>query len=162
MPNKNPNPKAKMLHDFAALKKEFFLSKYLEVAPFFREMHKEIHTRWHESNTVGWAAEKKEWKMHMVDDALKEVQGFETRENAKALSIILSNFRKKLSKEDMEKMSIKDLKRLWEIFMTMNGRVTKITKQLSPTDVEQPEFNYSEDAKKRLEKYTKPSDTQAA
>jgi hypothetical protein len=149
MPKKKPAANKIVKYDFAELKKEYFLSPIRGVREFF--MWKTgCHNAWIEKNTVGWNRDKLDWKMQIVEKTLAEIQDEEAKKNAETLIKILDELRRR--SENPIGLEFDDLEKLWVIFMTMNGRVTKITKQMQPKE-EEKDFNYSEDAKNRLSKY---------
>lgn len=139
--------------DFATLKREFFISDYSAVEPFFLDKIGKFN-KWHAENTTGWGKEKDDWRMGMVERALDQIQEFEAKENAKALIMIMGGLRNKIANEDKARaMTIDELEKLWNIFMTMNGRVTRITSQTTKEAPVQP-VDFSEEAQNRLKKYT--------
>jgi hypothetical protein len=143
-------------YDFPLLKKDFFLSPYKDVKGFF-EGTLGVYNNFIVKKTAGWADEKVEWKYDMVEMALKEAQIDEAHENAKALKIILGGLRFKISEEvKVKELSIAELERLWNIFMTMNGFVTRMTSQL-PREDAMKNVDYGAEALARLKKYTDES-----
>lgn len=155
-------PAKKYVYNFPELKKEFFLSEFRDIENFFLNNYGIKHVNQKGSlqrNVLGWAKEKKEWLAQIVERSLDEIQGFEAKENAKALIMIMGALRHKIGTEERAKgLNIDSLHKLWEMFMTMNGRVTRITRQLQPEQEEKP-FNFSEDAKNRRAKYIQPGAT---
>lgn len=148
-PRKIVDPDKKI--DFVMMRHEFFTSHHIELAPFLREKKIPI-TNWIRTKTSGWSKEKSIWHADMIERALTKIQEKEVNLNAEALSAIMAALRKKLTVENIKTLSISDLERLWEIFMTMNGRITKIT-QNKREDHQEVIFNFTEDAKRRRDKY---------
>lgn len=145
--------KGELKYDFPLIKKDFFLSAHNDVRGYFETTYGQYNAHI-TKHTVGWAADKQAWKYEMIEMALKEAQVDEAHENAKALKIILQGLRWKINDpKKVQELSIVELERLWNIFMTMNGFVTRMTSQLPKEDALK-HVDYSAEAQARLKKYT--------
>jgi len=117
----------KVKYDFELLRQEFFLAEEDEIKAFFTRKYG-VYNRHIQAKTQGWTNDKKAWKKVMVDKTLEQIQDKEARENASALVNVLVGLKMKIQTTgDLKNLSVKDLQRIWEVFMTMNGRPTRIT-----------------------------------
>lgn len=138
--------------DYAVEKALFFTSDIDEVKKYWLEKH-QMYNSGIATMTKGWTEDKKKWKRETTEKFLAVIQEKEIKDNAAALQNIMAGFKMKVDhKNKIQKLTIKQLAALWNVFMTMNGRPTRIMKQ--QFDDKNPlTINFSDEAKKRLDKY---------
>lgn len=120
--------KRKSKYNYPQLKKEFFASPIEELKGFFEDKYGTYNGRIRQK-TAGWSEEKKKFKMEIAEKSIAKVQDEEIEENAKALRNLLMGIRMKVSsKAALEGLSVKDLQRLFDMLMPLNGKPTKYVK----------------------------------
>lgn len=144
----------KRKYDWSALKKEFFVSQSFEVKGFFEEKYGTYNGN-AKRYTKGWAKEKEVWLSEVTSKALDRIQDKEARELGKALQNIFTGLKDRVkSISDMQKLSVQDLYKLWEVFMIMNNRATKIATNINFNEERKNEDELTEEEKLAIEKAT--------
>ena len=144
----------KKKYDWSALKKQFFVSEHLEVKGFFEEKCGTYNGN-AKRYTKGWAREKEVWLAQITSKALDQLQDKESRELSKALQNIFTGLKDRVKTiSDMRALSVQDLHKLWEIFMTMNNRATRIATNINFHEERKNEDELTEEEKIAIEKAT--------
>lgn len=139
--------------DFDQLKKEFWTSDMDDVKTYFQARYK-IYNSHIAKSTIGWSKEKLAWKRKVAEQFINDLATEEVAQYKSALSNVMAGFKMKIAtKEDIKGLSTKQLMMLWQVFMTMCGKPTRIQKQQFDSD-HPLKVDLSDEAKKRLSKYT--------
>jgi len=122
---------SKQKYNWELLKQEFFASDYLEVKAFFQDKY-QIYSSHIRDKTNGWTTDKKTFIKSIVSQSAELCKTKKTLEMAEALEKVFEELYRRLSGVDVWSLSIRELKMLWEIFMTMNGETTKVAPRINP------------------------------
>jgi len=125
----NTKPEGKQKYNWGLLRQEFMTSEYLEVTAFFRQEYgKEIEKNGTIGRkTKGWVEEKKKFIQSIYQATIDKIEDEESTANAEFLTTLMQGLRAEGATLDkMARLSVKDKERLWLIFMTINGKPTKV------------------------------------
>lgn len=115
-------------YDWEKLKTEFMNAPELETSTFFRNRYGffSCHMR---KSSAWWTREKKERKKRIAEKALKKAEDQEAKNLFRSLQNVRAFFQQRVrSQEDLDRLTIKDAKRIWEILRTENNLPTRILK----------------------------------
>ena len=115
-------------YNWAALKLEYMEAPELEVAAFFRRKFGEVN-RHQAKYALGWAPEKKERLKRVANKAIIKSEDKEAADLLRALQNVRTYFKLKVnSLEELNRLTVRDAKRIWEILRTENSLPCRITK----------------------------------
>lgn len=134
--------------DWAKIKKDFFLSDFIEAKVFWRSLGRTWNGACSKA-TKGWQKEKRAWQDGIVQDALKKVREEQGEQLATALQNILKGIMSKTtSLDDMKMSSMKELGQIWRILRVENNLPTIITENTNKNEnIELPVIFYPEEKK---------------
>ena len=118
----------KQKYDWPSLKQEFFVSDYVEVKSFFEEQYGN-YSGTIRTNTTGWSKEKKEFVQDILAKSVEHTKEKRALELSKTLDGILDELQRRVNGSNIQFLSVRELKTLWEIFMTMNNKPLKANKE---------------------------------
>tara|TARA_B100001964_G_scaffold222116_1_gene266728 strand:+ start:87 stop:485 length:399 start_codon:yes stop_codon:yes gene_type:complete len=120
----------KQKYDWPSLKQEFFISDYVEVKSFFEEQYGN-YSGTIRTNTSGWSKEKKQFVQDILVKSIEHTKEKRALELSKTLDGILDELQRRVNGSNIQFLSVRELKTLWEIFMRMNNKSVKANEETS-------------------------------
>lgn len=143
--------KTKSKYNWALMKQEFMTSEYLEVTAFFKNEYSiDLVKNGHVNKKVtGWTEEKKKFIQEVYTQTMESIKEKRVVRNTDVLEKLMELLNKKVEHKDAKLLSVKDLERLWGIFMTVNNKPTRYIKS-DITDIVVPVSELSDKEKASL------------